>query len=81
MGPGEAEVISLGYSSGSRVLIDDLKARKIAFELGCILSGTIGVLCKMQKMHIIDSAYNEARKLKNSGFHLSENIINKLINL
>jgi hypothetical protein len=35
LGRGESESISLAHSTGIRVLIDDLKARKIAMELGC----------------------------------------------
>lgn len=78
LGVGESEVISLAYHTGIKVLIDDIKARKIASDLGCTVSGTIGVLCKMENKNIIDSAYNEAMNLKSKGFHISDKILNKI---
>jgi len=78
LGVGESEVLSLAYHTGIKVLIDDIKARKIAFDLGCTVSGTIGVLCKMENKGIIDSAYNEAMNLKLYGFHISDKILNEI---
>ncbi len=55
-----------------------LKARKFAVQLGCRLSGAIGVLCKMEHKGVIGSAYQEALKLKKMGFRLSDKLINDL---
>jgi len=52
----------------SSVLVDDLKSRKTAKKLGCRMSGTIGVLHRMQRQGLISSAYEEMSKLKNMGF-------------
>mgnify|MGYP000709901504 CR=1 FL=1 len=78
LGVGESEVISLAYHTGTKVLIDDAKARKVAFDLGCIVSGTIGALCKMENKGVINSAYNEALNLKTKGFYVSDKILNKI---
>ncbi len=78
LGRGESESIALAYHTGIKVLIDDLKARKFAVELGCSLSGTIGVLYKMEQKETIDSAFKEIIKLKELGFRISEKLIHKL---
>lgn len=44
LGIGEAEVIALAYETKQKALIDDLKARRIAEDLGLSISGSIGVL-------------------------------------
>lgn len=43
LGRGEAEVIALAYETGKKALVDDLKARKVAIDLGLTISGTIGI--------------------------------------
>lgn len=78
LGIGESESISLAHRTGIRVLLDDLKARKIAIDLGCKVSGTIGVLCKMEDMELINSAYDEIIKLKCFGFRISDKLIEKI---
>ena len=78
LGIGEAEAISLAYNTKTRLLLDDLQARKYARQLGCHLSGTIGLLYKMEQNSIIDSAYQEALTLKKLGFRLSDNLIKRL---
>ena len=79
LGRGESESISLAHSTGIRVLIDDLKARKIALDLGCRVTGTIGVLYKMEQKNIIHNAYNHVIKLKEIGFHISDKLIDRLM--
>ncbi len=78
IGQGEAESISLSYNTKITILLDDLKARKCAVELGCNLSGAIGVLYKMESKQIIESAFNEILTLKSLGFRISDKLIKKL---
>jgi hypothetical protein len=42
LGRGESESIALAHSMGTRVLIDDLKARKIALDFGCRVTSRKG---------------------------------------
>jgi predicted nucleic acid-binding protein len=63
---------------GTRVLIDDLKARKIALDFGCRVTGTIGVVYKMEKKKIIHNAFDHVIKLKETGFHVSDKLIHRL---
>lgn len=78
LGRGESEVITLGVDSGMRVVIDDSKARKIAESLGLKVVGTIGILMKSEGTGLISSAYEEATKLKEAGFYVSERLLDEL---
>lgn len=78
LGRGESESIALAHSMGTRVLIDDLKARKIALDFGCRVTGTIGVLYKMEQKKIIHNALDHVIKLKEIGFHISDKLIDRL---
>lgn len=75
LGRGESEVIALAYETKYKVLIDDLKARKVAEDLGLSLSGSIGVLLKAEKLGLIDSALKKTRELKEKGFHVSNELL------
>ena len=77
LGLGESETIALSHYMGIRALIDDLKARKVALSLGCQISGSIGVLYRMEKEGVISSAYNKIVLLKNMGFHISDKLLDK----
>ncbi len=75
LGRGEAEVITVAYETGLKVLIDDLKARKIAEDLGLNISGTIGVLLKAESLKLINSAFEKAKELKEKGFYISDDLL------
>jgi len=78
LGNGECETMVLAHENGLVALIDDLRARKIAKKLGLKVSGTLGVLIKLKERNLIESAYKEARKLKDLGFYISENLLQEL---
>lgn len=74
--PGEASAIALGIENPESILIlDDLKGRKEAERLKLRVTGTLGVLIKAKKgNHIADvDSYFDA--LKESGFRISDKII------
>lgn len=58
-----------------KALIDDLKARKVATDLGLTISGSIGILLKAEKLGIIESAYKKIMELKGKGFYVSEELL------
>lgn len=78
LGSGESEVIAYAHENKVRVIIDDLKARKVAEKLGLRVTGTIGILCKAQKKDLIVLAYDEVLRLKQQGFRVSDEILFKL---
>lgn len=75
LGRGESEVIALAYENNCNALIDDLKARKAAENLGLSISGSIGVLLKAEELGIINSALNKVQELKDKGFHISNELL------
>lgn len=78
LGKGESEAITLAYETGLGILIDDLKARKIAEDLGLRISGTIGLLLKAESSGFIKSALDKAKELKEKGFYVSDELLTDL---
>ncbi len=81
VGRGEAEVIALAGETGIKTIIDDMKARQIAEKLGVKVTGTIGVLLKAERAGLINNAYDKTRKLKDKGFYVSDELLDKLYKL
>lgn len=72
---GEASTIALAVESDDIVIIlDDLKARKLAQKLNLKITGTIGVLIKARERNIITSTQEVLNKLRNEGFRISDEI-------
>jgi predicted nucleic acid-binding protein len=72
---GEASIITLAVETDDIVIIlDDLKARKLAQRLNLKITGTIGVLIKARKRNIITSTQEVLNKLRNEGFRISDEI-------
>lgn len=78
LGRGEAESIALASEIGLRLVLDDLKARKVAEKLGLRITGTIGVLLKAENMALIYNAYDKAIELRDAGFHISAQLLDDL---
>lgn|GEM_PF-1548294 len=80
IGSGEASVIIYSLSLGDKItcFIDEQKARKIAKERHLKVSGTIGILMRMEEKNLISSAYEETLVLKEKGFHISDKILEDL---
>jgi predicted nucleic acid-binding protein len=72
---GESSAIALALeTSNSIVILDDYKARKIAEQLGIIVTGTIGVIIKAKLKGIIPSIKPLLEAIKQTNFRLSEEI-------
>jgi len=78
LGRGEAESIALASESGLRLVLNDLKARKVAENLGLKVTGTIGILLKAESLALIDSAYDKAKELRDKGFYISDQLLDDL---
>ena len=69
---GESSAIALALETpGSIIILDDLKARKIADKLGLVFTGTIGVIIKAKLNGIIPSIKPVLEKIKRADFRLS----------
>ena len=80
LGKGKSEVIALARETGMRIIIDDLKARKVANTLDLHVTGTIGVLLKAEKLGFIGSAHDKAKELRNIGFYVSDQLLDDISN-
>jgi predicted nucleic acid-binding protein len=81
LGRGEAEVLALARETGIRIIMDDEKARKVAKTLGLNITGTIGVLLKAEKIGLINSAYTKVKELREKGFYVSDELLEKIASL
>ena len=69
---GEASTIALGFEYDDCLLIiDDLKARKFAQQLGLKITGTIGLLVEAKQSGIINSVTEILVKIKQTDFRIS----------
>ena len=79
---GEASAIALSIEiDNSILLLDDLKARKLARKLNLKFTGTLGVFHRAKQLGIIDKIQPLIEKLLKTNFRISEEIINELLKL
>ena len=71
----------MGRETGMRIIIDDLKARKVAETLELNVTGTIGILIKAEKLGLIDSAHDKAKELRDKGFYVSDQLLDDISKL
>ncbi|XCN74088.1 MAG: DUF3368 domain-containing protein [Candidatus Electrothrix aestuarii] len=72
LGPGESEAIILADECKADFLIlDDLKARQTAEELGLTVVGTVALLKKAWEKDLIESFEDTLTDLSNVGFRFS----------
>ena len=79
---GEASAIALAKEiENSILLLDDLKARKLADKLNMRFTGTLGVFHKAKQLGIVDKIKPLITKLLMTNFRISENIIFELLKI
>ncbi|MCU0393722.1 MAG: DUF3368 domain-containing protein [Thermoflexibacter sp.] len=81
IGEGESATIALGLQNTEALLIlDDLKARKIATRLGLSITGTLGILLLAKKQGLLKDIPQLVTELKKLQFRISEELENLLLN-
>ncbi len=79
---GEASAIALAKEmDDALLLLDDLKARKLAKKLRLNFTGALGVLNKAKQIGIIDKIKPMIDKLLATNFRISQNIIDELLKI
>jgi len=78
LGRGESEVIIFAFQNKYCAIIDDMKARNVAKELGIKITGTIGLLLAAEKLGVIDSAYKKVLELRKKGFYLPDKLLREI---
>jgi predicted nucleic acid-binding protein len=77
---GEASALSLAFEMGNSLLIlDDLKARKVAHDLNLKFTGTLGVINKAKYLGVIPHVKPIIEKLIQTNFRISTKIVNEML--
>jgi predicted nucleic acid-binding protein len=77
---GEASAIALALEEKDPLLIlDDLKARRMASGLGLNYTGTLGVLGDAQQSGFLKSIKPIIDKIKKTNFHLSDELVKQIL--
>lgn len=72
---GEASAIALAIELADCLLIiDDLKGRKLAHQLGLTIIGTIGIIVDAKLVGIIPSVKSILVKIKSTNFRITEQL-------
>jgi predicted nucleic acid-binding protein len=79
---GEASAIALAAEfENVTLLLDDLKARKLATKLSFKVTGTLGVIHKAKQMSIIPKVKPLINKLLTTDFRIADNITEEILKL
>ena len=79
---GEASAIALATEYDDvLLLLDDLKARKLATRLKFKITGTLGVIHKAKQMSVIDKVKPLIEKLLLTDFRVADHIIEEILRL
>jgi predicted nucleic acid-binding protein len=79
---GEASAIALAKETDNSILlIDDLKARKLAGKLNLKFTGTLGVFHKAKQLGFVGKIKPLIDKLLATDFRISDQVISELLDL
>ena len=79
---GEASAIALAKEiDNPLLLLDDLKARRLAGKLKLRYTGTLGIITKAKQIGVISAVRPLIDRLLLTDFRISENVINELLKL
>lgn len=83
LGVGEISAIVLGQEANARlVLIDEIKARKVAREYGLAVLGCVGILEDAFRLHALPDLAQAYRQLVSAGAYIDRKILeNSLMSL
>ena len=77
---GEASAISLAFDLiNATLIIDDLKARKIAKSLNFKVTGTLGVIVRAKELGLIEHIKPLINQLIHEDFRISQNVVDEIL--
>jgi uncharacterized protein len=80
LGDGEAEAIALALETeATRIVLDDLDARRLADRLGLKPVGTLGLLLAARLRGEIPSLHDEIDRLRRGGFRAAPALIEAIL--
>jgi len=79
---GEASALALAIEKeNATIILDDLRARKVARSLNLKITGTLGVLVKAKQDGLIDKVKPLIEELRKTDFRASEIVIKKILDV
>ena len=81
LGSGESSIIINAIQNNGFLIIDDLKARKIATTLSLRFTGSIGILIIAKELGLIPSLKYYLEKIQETNFRLSDALIIKALEI
>jgi predicted nucleic acid-binding protein len=70
---GEAEALALATDlPGSLLVVDDLRARRLAHEVGLRFTGTLGIFAMAKKAGLLTTVRAEIEHLRRVGFRIAD---------
>lgn len=77
---GESSAIALAHEIGDcAIILDDLKARKVAASMGLDVTGTLGIIAGAKQRGIIDAVKPIFDQILQTDFRVSEKLIHKIL--
>jgi predicted nucleic acid-binding protein len=77
---GESSAIALALEySESLLILDDIKARKIASQLNLSYTGTFGIIIKAKLQGIIPSVIPYLDRIKQTDFRISDEVVKQIL--
>jgi predicted nucleic acid-binding protein len=77
---GEASGIALALEiEGSKLIMDDLKGRRLAIELGIAITGSLGVLKAAKNRGLITAIAPTLAQLRHAGLWLSDELVRAVL--
>ena len=77
---GEASAIALAFELENTLLIlDDLKARKVALKLNLDFTGTLGILIKAKEKGLISQIRPILEEIQSTNFRFSEDVFRQIL--
>jgi len=81
LGLGESSIIIKAIENNGFLIIDDLKARKIATKLRLRYTGSIGILIIAKELALIQSVKFYLEKIQTTNFRLNDILINEVLEI
>ena len=81
LGPGESSIIMNALEYNGFLIIDDLKARKIATTLSLRFTGSVGILITAKRLGFIHSVKYYLEKIQTTNFRISDALIIKALEI
>ena len=77
---GEASAIALAQEfNDSLLIVDDLKARKLAMKLEIKITGTLGIIHKAKQVGVIEKVKPVIDKILQTDFRISPGLVGELL--